>query len=63
MEIKKRESSEKLLRKRRYYRYHPEEAQEDHFEHIKTGSDDDIMKKIEKWERETKQPPILTSGK
>ena len=45
----------KLFRKRKYYCEHPDEAVADHLKQIETGSDDFIMEKVEKWEKEQKE--------
>lgn len=42
----------RILRKKKYYNAHPNEAIEDHAKQIQTGTDDFIMKKVEEWEKE-----------
>lgn len=53
-----KEKRKNLLRKRRYYSTHPEEANADHMKLIQTRSDDFILKKIEKWEKTHNIKPI-----
>lgn len=54
-EVLPEEKKKNMLRKKKYYASHPEEAVADHLKQIKTGSDDFIMEKVEKWENKQKQ--------
>ena len=52
MSVLSNQKRNKMLRKKKYYHAHPNEAIADHAKQIQTGTDDFIMKKVEEWERE-----------